>query len=45
MTFTFPYLSKILLILLIEMTVYALIGCELYGRIDKGEILDDHINF
>ncbi|CAD8106039.1 unnamed protein product [Paramecium primaurelia] len=45
MSFAFPFLLKILFILLIIMVVYAFYGVMLYGNIDKGEVINDLINF
>ena len=36
---------KILFILLIIMVVFAFYGTMLFGHIDKGEVLNDLINF
>ncbi|CAK56623.1 unnamed protein product (macronuclear) [Paramecium tetraurelia] len=45
MSFAFPFLLKILFILLIIMVVFAFYGVMLYGTIDKGEVINDLINF
>ncbi|CAD8106693.1 unnamed protein product [Paramecium sonneborni] len=45
MSFALPFLLKILFILLIIMVVYAFYGVMLYGTIDKGEVINDLINF
>lgn len=45
MSFAFPFLLKILFILLIIMVVFAFYGVMLYGQIDKGEVINDLINF
>ena len=36
---------RIIFIFIIVVIVYAFIGCELYGEVDKGEVVDDLINF
>ncbi|CAK56635.1 unnamed protein product (macronuclear) [Paramecium tetraurelia] len=43
--FALPYLGKIFSILIITMLVFALFGCQLFGTIDKGQVLDDQLNF
>ncbi|CAD8198931.1 unnamed protein product [Paramecium pentaurelia] len=43
--FALPYLGKIFSILLITMLVFALFGCQLFGTIDAGQVLDDQLNF
>lgn len=45
MSFAFPFLLKILFILLMIMIVFAFYGVMLFGHIDKGLVLDDMINF
>ncbi|CAD8200926.1 unnamed protein product [Paramecium octaurelia] len=45
MVFAFPFLGKIFTILMIAMLIFALIGCQLYGQIDSGAVMDDQINF
>lgn len=45
MSFAFPFLLKILFILLMIMVVFAFYGVMLFGHIDKGSVLDDMINF
>ncbi|CAD8075871.1 unnamed protein product [Paramecium primaurelia] len=45
MVFAMPYLVKIFTILIITMVIFALFGCQLYGRIDSGQVMDDIINF
>jgi hypothetical protein len=45
MSYSFPFLIKILFILLIVMVVYAFFGINLFGHIDKGEVINDLINF
>ncbi|CAD8187071.1 unnamed protein product [Paramecium octaurelia] len=45
MYFAFPFMLKILFILLIIMVVYAFYGIMLFGNIDKGEVINDLINF
>ncbi|CAD8192000.1 unnamed protein product [Paramecium octaurelia] len=44
-SFAFPFLFKILFILLIIMVVFAFYGTMLFGHIDKGEVINDLINF
>ncbi|CAD8084276.1 unnamed protein product [Paramecium sonneborni] len=44
-SFAFPFMFKILFILLIIMVVFAFYGMMLFGHIDKGEVLNDLINF
>jgi hypothetical protein len=41
MVFALPSLGKIFTILIICMLIFALIGCQLYGAIDKGLVIDD----
>ncbi|CAD8120846.1 unnamed protein product [Paramecium sonneborni] len=43
--FALPYLGKIFAILIITMLVFALFGCQLFGTIDAGQVLDDQLNF
>ncbi|CAD8196993.1 unnamed protein product [Paramecium pentaurelia] len=43
--FALPYLGKIFSILIITMLVFTLFGCQLYGTIDSGQVLDDQLNF
>ncbi|CAK66104.1 unnamed protein product (macronuclear) [Paramecium tetraurelia] len=45
MIFSFPFLGKILFILIVTTLSYALLGCQLFGHIDKGVIIDSQINF
>ncbi|CAK68274.1 unnamed protein product (macronuclear) [Paramecium tetraurelia] len=45
MAFAVPYLVKIFTILIITMFIFALFGCQLYGKIDSGQVMDDLINF
>ncbi|CAD8054705.1 unnamed protein product [Paramecium primaurelia] len=45
MVFALPFLGKIFTILMIAMLIFALIGCQLYGQIDSGAVMDDQINF
>ncbi|CAD8147067.1 unnamed protein product [Paramecium octaurelia] len=45
MVFALPFLGKIFTILMIAMLIFALIGCQLYGEIDSGAVMDDQINF
>ncbi|CAD8123254.1 unnamed protein product [Paramecium sonneborni] len=45
MIFSFPFLGKILFILVVTTLSYALLGCQLFGHIDKGIIIDSQINF
>ncbi|CAD8117020.1 unnamed protein product [Paramecium sonneborni] len=44
-SFAFPFMFKILFILLIIMVVFAFYGTMLFGHIDQGEVLNDLINF
>lgn len=41
MIFSFPFLGKILFILIITTIAYAQLGCQLFGKIDKGIIIDN----
>lgn len=45
MGFAIPFLAKIISILIITMIIYALIGCQLFGKITSGAVIDDLINF
>ncbi|CAD8208793.1 unnamed protein product [Paramecium pentaurelia] len=45
MVYALPFLGKIFFILIDTMLVFALFGCQLYGQIDSGQIMDDQINF
>ncbi|CAD8191236.1 unnamed protein product [Paramecium pentaurelia] len=45
MGFALPFLAKLISILIITMIIYALIGCQLFGKINKGAVIDDFINF
>ncbi|CAD8095967.1 unnamed protein product [Paramecium sonneborni] len=45
MGFAIPFLAKIISILIITMIIYALIGCQLFGKIIDGAVIDDYINF
>ncbi|CAD8114498.1 unnamed protein product [Paramecium sonneborni] len=45
MGFALPFLAKLISILIITMIIYALIGCQLFGKIKKGAVIDEYINF
>ncbi|CAD8209125.1 unnamed protein product [Paramecium pentaurelia] len=45
MVYALPFLGKIFFILIDTMLVFALFGCQLYGQIDQGQVMDDQINF
>ncbi|CAK63943.1 unnamed protein product (macronuclear) [Paramecium tetraurelia] len=45
MVFAMPFLGKIFCLLIITMYIFALFGCQLYGRLEKGQVMDDQINF
>ncbi|CAD8181015.1 unnamed protein product [Paramecium pentaurelia] len=45
MGFALPFLAKLISILIITMIIYALIGCQLFGKIIEGAVIDDLINF
>lgn len=45
MQFSFPFLFKILTFFFFVLLVYAYFGCKLFGEIDKGEIIDEYVNF
>lgn len=43
--FSLPSLFQILIFYFAILFVYAYAGCELFGDIDKGIIIDDYLNF
>ncbi|CAD8125822.1 unnamed protein product [Paramecium sonneborni] len=45
MVYALPFLGKIFFILIDTMVVFALFGCQLYGKIDSGQVMDEQINF
>ncbi|CAD8104211.1 unnamed protein product [Paramecium primaurelia] len=45
MVFALPFLGKIFCLLIITMYIFALFGCHLYGQLEKGQVMDDQINF
>ncbi|CAD8111921.1 unnamed protein product [Paramecium sonneborni] len=45
MVFAMPFLGKIFCILIITMFIFALFGCQMYGHLEKGQVMDDQINF
>ena len=45
LAFSMPYLLKILSLFISILLIYAYAGCQLFGKIHKGEIMDDHLNF
>ncbi|CAD8054707.1 unnamed protein product [Paramecium primaurelia] len=45
MGFAIPFLAKLISILIITMIIYALIGCQLFGKVKKGAVIDEYINF
>ncbi|CAK82706.1 unnamed protein product (macronuclear) [Paramecium tetraurelia] len=45
MVYALPFLGKIFFILIDTMLVFALFGCQLYGQIDSGQVMDEQINF
>ncbi|CAD8121632.1 unnamed protein product [Paramecium sonneborni] len=45
MVFALPFLGKIFSLLIITMYIFALLGCHLYGQLEKGQVMDDQINF
>lgn len=42
---SFPMVMNIIYLLLLIYFIFALLGCRFFGRLEKGEILDDFINF
>jgi hypothetical protein len=40
-----PYLMKILAFFVTIILVYAYAGCQMFGTINKGDIMDDYLNF
>ena len=42
---SFPMVMNIIYLLLIIYFIFALLGCHFFGMLEKGEILDDYINF
>ncbi|CAD8123231.1 unnamed protein product [Paramecium sonneborni] len=45
MVYALPFLAKIFFILIDTMLVFALFGCQLYGQLDSGQVMDEQINF
>lgn len=43
--FSLPFLAKILLLYLTILMAYGLLGCNLFGSITHGNIIDDYLNF
>ena len=40
-----PYLLNMIGLFLINLFIFAIIGCFLFRRVEKGEIIDDYVNF
>lgn len=45
LSFSGPFLIKILILFITVLSVYAYAGNELFGKIDKGVMIDDYLNF
>jgi hypothetical protein len=45
LSFSMPYLMKILSLFIAILLCYAYAGCQLFGKIVKGEIMDEYLNF
>lgn len=45
LSFSLPYLMKILSLFVAILLCYAYAGCYLFGNIERGEIMDEWLNF
>ena len=45
LNFSFKLILNMIVLLMIDLLIYSIIGCYMFGRVKKGKIIDDYVNF